>query len=100
MATARRCPAHCFERAGACLVLTATAVPQLLYPETTAAKWLFPQEKATSHGAGKDTLIVEPLWNWLHKSGFKRARLQTRHQPPTQIEINQRGASRAKILVS
>jgi hypothetical protein len=39
----------------------ATAVPQLLYPETTTAKWLFPQEKATSHGAGKDTLIVEPL---------------------------------------
>ena len=38
-----------------------TAVPQLLYPETTAAKWLFPQEKATLHGAGKDTLIVEPL---------------------------------------
>jgi hypothetical protein len=39
----------------------ATAVPQLLYPETTAAKWLFPQEKATLHGAEKDTLIVEPL---------------------------------------
>jgi hypothetical protein len=24
------------------------AVPALLYPETTMAKWLFPQEKATS----------------------------------------------------
>jgi hypothetical protein len=38
-----------------------TAVPQLLYPETTAAEWLFPQEKATLHDAGEGTLIVEPL---------------------------------------
>jgi hypothetical protein len=34
----------------------------LLYPETIAAKWLFPQEKATLHGARKDRLIVEPLY--------------------------------------
>jgi hypothetical protein len=47
--------------AGGAQPVQATAVPQLLYPETTTAKWLFPQEKATSHGAGKDTLIVEPL---------------------------------------
>jgi hypothetical protein len=33
----------------------------LLYPETIAAKWLFPQEKATLRGAGKGTFIVEPL---------------------------------------
>jgi hypothetical protein len=40
-----------------------TAVPQLLYPETTAAEWLFPQEKATLHDAGESTLIVEPLYH-------------------------------------
>jgi hypothetical protein len=38
-----------------------TAASQLLCPETTVANWLFAQEKAASHGAGKDTLIVELL---------------------------------------
>jgi hypothetical protein len=32
----------------------ATAVPELLYLETTAAKWLFLQEKATSYDFRKD----------------------------------------------
>jgi hypothetical protein len=31
------------------------AVPQLLYPETTALKWHFPQENATLHDARKGT---------------------------------------------
>ena len=39
----------------------ATAVPQLLYLETIAAKWLFSQEKATSHDTCKGMRIVEPL---------------------------------------
>jgi hypothetical protein len=38
-----------------------TAVPQLLYPKTTALKWHFPQENATLHDARKGTLILEPL---------------------------------------
>jgi hypothetical protein len=38
-----------------------TAVPQLLYLETIAAEWLFPQEKATSHAICKGMRIVEPL---------------------------------------
>jgi hypothetical protein len=38
-----------------------TAVPQLLYLETIAAKWLFSQEKATSHEICKGMRIVEPL---------------------------------------
>jgi hypothetical protein len=33
----------------------ATAVPQLLYPETTVLKWHFPQGNATLHEAGKGT---------------------------------------------
>jgi hypothetical protein len=33
----------------------ALAVPQLLYPETTALKWHFPQENVTLHDAGKGT---------------------------------------------
>jgi hypothetical protein len=32
-----------------------TAVPQLLYPETTSLKWHFPQENATLHDASKGT---------------------------------------------
>jgi hypothetical protein len=36
-------------------------VPQLLYLEATAAKWLFSQEKATSHDIRKGMRIVEPL---------------------------------------
>jgi hypothetical protein len=36
-------------------------VPQLLYLETIAAKWLFSQEKATSHDISKGKRIVEPL---------------------------------------
>jgi MtN3 and saliva related transmembrane protein len=31
----------------------------LLYPETTAAKWLFPQEKATSHDCDKGHMNSE-----------------------------------------
>jgi hypothetical protein len=42
-------------------ILPITAVPQLLYSETTAIKWHFPQENATLHNARKSTLIVEPL---------------------------------------
>jgi hypothetical protein len=37
------------------------AVIQLLYLETVAAKWLFSQEKATSHDICKGMRIVEPL---------------------------------------
>ncbi|MGB6687705.1 MAG: type II toxin-antitoxin system RelE/ParE family toxin [Terracidiphilus sp.] len=33
----------------------ATAAPQLLYPESTTFKWLFPQGKATIHDAKQDT---------------------------------------------
>ncbi|MGD0903535.1 MAG: hypothetical protein ABR924_11405 [Terracidiphilus sp.] len=36
-------------------VFAATAVPQLLHPETTALKWHFPQENATLLNAGKGT---------------------------------------------
>jgi hypothetical protein len=32
-----------------------TAVPQLMYPETTALKWHIPQENAALHDAGKGT---------------------------------------------
>jgi hypothetical protein len=39
----------------------ATAVSQLRYLETTAAKWLFFQEKATSQDICKGMRIVEPL---------------------------------------
>ncbi|MGA9062657.1 MAG: hypothetical protein WB341_13440 [Terracidiphilus sp.] len=39
---------------------TATAVPQLLYPEAATAKWLFPQEKATVHSSQKR---LQALWN-------------------------------------
>jgi hypothetical protein len=38
-----------------------TAVPQLLYVEAIAIKWLFSQEKATSHEISKGMRIVEPL---------------------------------------
>jgi hypothetical protein len=33
----------------------------LQYTETTAAEWLFPQEKATLHSVGQCTCIGEPL---------------------------------------
>jgi hypothetical protein len=36
-------------------IIQATAVPQLLHPETTALKWHFPQENATLLNAGKGT---------------------------------------------
>jgi hypothetical protein len=35
----------------------------LLYPETNALKWHFPQENATPHDARNGTLIVEPLYD-------------------------------------
>jgi hypothetical protein len=35
----------------------------LQYLETIAAKWLFSQEKATSHDICKSMRIVEPLLN-------------------------------------
>jgi hypothetical protein len=38
-----------------------TAVPRLLYSETTSLKWHFPQENATLHDAREGTCIVEPL---------------------------------------
>jgi hypothetical protein len=34
----------------------------LLYTETTALEWLFPQEKATLRDTGKGTWIGEPLY--------------------------------------
>jgi hypothetical protein len=39
----------------------ATAVPQLPYLEAIAAKWIFSQEKATSHDICKGNRIVEPF---------------------------------------
>jgi hypothetical protein len=39
----------------------AIAVLQLLYAETIALKWLFPQEKATFQNAGECIGIGEPL---------------------------------------
>jgi hypothetical protein len=44
-----------------CSGCTVKAVPQLLYSETTALKWHFPQENATLRDARKGTLIMEPL---------------------------------------
>jgi hypothetical protein len=38
-----------------------TAVPQLLYLETIAAKWLFSQARATLHDICDGIRIVEPL---------------------------------------
>jgi len=38
----------------------ATAVPESLHPGATVAKWLFPQEKATSHDP---RIWVHELWN-------------------------------------
>jgi hypothetical protein len=38
-----------------------TAVLQLRYTETHAAKWIFPQEKATFYDPGKGIFIGEPL---------------------------------------
>jgi hypothetical protein len=32
-----------------------------MYPESKPAKWLFPQEKATSKISGKDTPTLVPL---------------------------------------
>jgi hypothetical protein len=37
------------------------AVSQLLYPESTAPKCLFPQEKGTLRETKKGTRIVKPL---------------------------------------
>ena len=37
------------------------AVLRLLYPGTTALKWLFPQEKATFDEASQGISIGEPL---------------------------------------
>jgi hypothetical protein len=42
-------------------LLTSTAVPQFLHPETTALKWHFSQENDTLLDAKNGTLIVEPL---------------------------------------
>jgi hypothetical protein len=39
-----------------------TAVPESLYPETTAAKWHFPQENDTFRGLAEGTYILEPLF--------------------------------------
>jgi len=36
-------------------LIAATAVPELVYAETFAAKWHFPQENATFRGILKDT---------------------------------------------
>jgi hypothetical protein len=33
--------------------MEATPVPESPYPEATSLKWLFPQERATLHNAGK-----------------------------------------------
>jgi len=41
-------------------MVSATAVPELLYPGATIAKWLLPQEKATSHDP---RTWVHELWN-------------------------------------
>ena len=42
------------------MIARVTAVPELLYPGAIIAKWLFPQEKATSHDP---RIWVHELWN-------------------------------------
>ena len=44
-----------------CSQMANTALPQLLYLETIAAKWLCSQEKAIAHDISKGMKIVEPL---------------------------------------
>jgi hypothetical protein len=51
-----------FDSYGAKQIQTARpAVPELLYLETAAAEWRFPQENATSYGTQECTLTLEPL---------------------------------------
>jgi hypothetical protein len=39
----------------------ATAKPESLYPESTTAKWLFPQEKATFKSLSQGTFTLVSL---------------------------------------